>query len=63
MGQESFVLTTLCAGMSPFTSFSELVLQASLMGLMRLVSAFYLISFQRIILNCMKTRDKNKKLE
>ncbi|XP_032668340.1 3-ketodihydrosphingosine reductase [Odontomachus brunneus] len=63
VGQEGFILTTLCAGMSPFTSISELVLQVSLMGLMRLVGAFYLIYFQRIILNCMKTRDKNKKLE
>ncbi|XP_014475990.1 PREDICTED: 3-ketodihydrosphingosine reductase [Dinoponera quadriceps] len=63
VGQEGFIMMTLCAGMSPFTSISELLLQASLMGLMRLVSAFYLVSFQRIILNCMKTRDKNKKLE
>ncbi|XP_015604701.1 3-ketodihydrosphingosine reductase [Cephus cinctus] len=63
VGMEGFILTTLCAGMSPFSSLSELILQSLLMGLLRLVSACYLISFQRIILNCMKTRDKNKKSE
>jgi len=59
----SFIQTTLCSGMSPITSLSELVLQMLLMGLLRLVGAFYLITFQRIILNCMRMRDKNKKSE
>ncbi|KMR00005.1 3-ketodihydrosphingosine reductase-like protein [Lasius niger] len=63
VGLEGFILTTLCSGMSPFKSISELFLQASLMGLLRIVSAFYLISFEKIILNCMRTRDKNKKSE
>jgi len=49
--------------MSPITSFSELVLQMLLMGPLRLLGAFYLIAFQRIILDCMKMRDKNKKSE
>ncbi|EZA60332.1 hypothetical protein DMN91_010553 [Ooceraea biroi] len=63
VGVAGFIQSTLCSGMSPITSFSELVLQMLLMGLLRLVSAFYLISFQRIVLNCMKMRDKNKKSE
>lgn len=63
VGKDGFFLCTLCSGMSPFASIWELLTQVSLMGFFRLVSAFYLILFQRIILNCMKTRDKNKKSE
>ncbi|XP_029166173.1 3-ketodihydrosphingosine reductase [Nylanderia fulva] len=63
VGLDGFILTTLCSGMSPFKSISELLLQASLMGLLRIVSAFYLTSFEKIIQNCMRTRDKNKKSE
>lgn len=63
VGLEGFILTTLCSGMSPFKSISELFLQAFLMGLLRIVSAFYLISFEKIIQNCIRTRDKNKKSE
>lgn len=62
-GLDGFILTTLCAGMAPFSSVTELLLQALLAGILRLIGACYLISFQRIILNCMKNRDKNKKSE
>lgn len=63
VGLEGFILATLCSGMSPFKSIGELLLQASLMGLLRIVGAFYLISFDKIILDCLRTRDKNKKSE
>ncbi|XP_035732012.1 3-ketodihydrosphingosine reductase-like [Vespa mandarinia] len=63
VGMEGFLLCIVSCGMSPFTSILELLMQITLMGLSRLISAFYLISFQRIILKCMKTRDKNKKSE
>lgn len=63
VGFESFILTTLCCGMSPFSSVTELLLQSTLAGFFRLVSACYLLHFQKIIQNCMKTRDKNKKSE
>ncbi|XP_072747996.1 3-ketodihydrosphingosine reductase [Anoplolepis gracilipes] len=63
IGLDGFILATLCSGMSPFKSISELLLQALLMGLLRIVSAFYLICFDKIILNCITTRDKNKKSE
>ncbi|XP_034943773.1 3-ketodihydrosphingosine reductase [Chelonus insularis] len=62
-GFDGFILTTLCAGMSPFTSIYELLIQLLLMGPLRLVGAFYLTLFQRIIRNCMMIRDKNKKFE
>ncbi|KAK0181255.1 hypothetical protein PV327_003553 [Microctonus hyperodae] len=63
VGFESFILSNLCAGFSPFSSFSELILQSILMGPLRLVGAAYLASFQRIIRNTMKTRNENKKSE
>ncbi|XP_011310817.1 3-ketodihydrosphingosine reductase [Fopius arisanus] len=60
-GIDGFMLTTLCCGMSPVSSFAQLVLEVLLMGPFRLVSACYLASFDRIIKSCMKTRDLNKK--
>ena len=63
VGVEGFMLAALCAGMSPFSSIAELVVQSTLVGLFRLVSACYLVHFQRIIRNCIKTRDQNKKSE
>ncbi|CAL7944905.1 unnamed protein product [Xylocopa violacea] len=63
VGMEGFLLTVLCSGMSPFNSIWELLLQSMLMGIFRLVSASYLVHFRKIIQNCMKTRDRNKKSE
>ncbi|XP_053975699.1 3-ketodihydrosphingosine reductase-like [Hylaeus volcanicus] len=63
VGMEGFVLTVLCCGMSPFSSIIELIIQSTLIGLFRIVSACYLVHFRRIIQNCMKTRDNNKKSE
>ncbi|XP_066599146.1 3-ketodihydrosphingosine reductase [Prorops nasuta] len=63
LGMDGFVLTILCSGAAPFASICELILQSFLMGFMRLILAGYLVSFQRIIKGCMKTRDKNKKFE
>ncbi|XP_076288082.1 3-ketodihydrosphingosine reductase [Lasioglossum baleicum] len=63
VGVEGFMLTTLCSGMSPVGSLIELIVQSSLMGFFRFISAFYLIHFKKIIQNCIKTRDKNKKSE
>ncbi|XP_057321811.1 3-ketodihydrosphingosine reductase [Microplitis mediator] len=63
VGFEGFILTTLSAGMSPVSSIAELFVQFLTMGLLRIVGAFYLFSFQRIIKNCINVRDKNKKSE
>ncbi|XP_076629300.1 3-ketodihydrosphingosine reductase isoform X1 [Colletes latitarsis] len=63
VGAEGFILTVLCCGMSPFNSTIELVVQSTLLGLFRIISAFYIVRFRKIIKNCMKTRDKNKKSE
>ncbi|XP_058804285.1 3-ketodihydrosphingosine reductase [Phymastichus coffea] len=63
VGMESFILTTLCTGMSPYASLGELLLQALLMGPLRIISAFYLYSFKNIVKNCMKERESQKKSE
>ncbi|XP_015191776.1 PREDICTED: 3-ketodihydrosphingosine reductase [Polistes dominula] len=62
VGLEGFLLSIVCCGMSPFT-ISEILIQMITMGFIRFISVFYIISFQRIILKCMKTRDMNKKSE
>ncbi|XP_011882944.1 PREDICTED: 3-ketodihydrosphingosine reductase [Vollenhovia emeryi] len=48
VGLEGFILTTLCAGMSP-VKLSGVFAQVPLMGLTRLVSVIYLLLFQRIV--------------
>ncbi|XP_031779959.1 3-ketodihydrosphingosine reductase [Nasonia vitripennis] len=63
IGFESFILTTLCSGMSPYGSLSELLLQSVLMGPLRMISAFYLYSFEKIVKRCMKERESHKKSE
>lgn len=63
VGFESFMLKTVCCGMTPVASLEELFLQVFLMGGFRLISSVYLASFHRIIKNCMKTRDTTKKAE
>ncbi|XP_054285807.1 3-ketodihydrosphingosine reductase [Macrosteles quadrilineatus] len=63
VGFEGFMLVTTCAGMAPVTSLIDLFCQVILMGILRLVSVFYLLSFQKIIKKCMKTKDEDKKSE
>ncbi|KAL0118463.1 hypothetical protein PUN28_009255 [Cardiocondyla obscurior] len=49
VGLEGFIMTTLCAGMSPVDLFCQLFVQVLLMGPLRLVGAVYLFFFQRVI--------------
>lgn len=63
VGFNGFLLSVVSAGMSPFSSIFEILIQWILMGSFRLISACYLMYFQEIIRNCMKNRDKNKKSE
>ncbi|CAG9816814.1 unnamed protein product [Phaedon cochleariae] len=60
VGFESYILTTLCVGMSPFASFLEVITQAVLLGPLRLVSAFYIMSFQNIVKKCHLERENKK---
>nr|UVW99772.1 3-dehydrosphinganine reductase [Nephotettix cincticeps] len=58
MGFESYMLMTTCVGMAPANSFVDLICQVVFMGIFRLVSVFYLLSFQKIVQNCMKDKKK-----
>lgn len=53
VGFEGNILTALSCGMTPVTTLSELFFQVFFMGLFRLISVFYRISFDNIIKNCM----------
>lgn len=63
VGFESFVLTTLCSGMSPITSIFEVVLQILLMSILKLISIGYLLKFQNIIYKSLKCKDLNDKTQ
>ncbi|XP_066261492.1 3-ketodihydrosphingosine reductase [Euwallacea similis] len=52
IGFESFILTTLCIGMSPFHNVIDVLLQSLLMGPLRLVAAFYVKHFEGIVRKC-----------
>ncbi|XP_060537081.1 3-ketodihydrosphingosine reductase [Cylas formicarius] len=54
LGFESFLLTTLCVGMSPYKSILGVLLQAVILGPFRLIAAFYLKYFDCIILKVSK---------
>ncbi|XP_011638417.1 3-ketodihydrosphingosine reductase [Pogonomyrmex barbatus] len=62
VGLEGFILTTLCAGMSPIKLIRQLFMQVCLMGPMRLVGAAYLFFFHRVIDNCKDMREALKKV-
>ena len=61
-GIDGWMLAMLTAGMSPVTSLVDALCQVALMGLLRLVSLFYLIDFARMTQNChdRKTAPKDK---
>ncbi|XP_046400311.1 3-ketodihydrosphingosine reductase [Ischnura elegans] len=63
VGFESFMMKTLCAGMTPFYSVGELIIQAMLMGIFRIIGQFYMYSFHNIVKNCAKLKDDSKKAE
>ncbi|TGZ50838.1 3-ketodihydrosphingosine reductase [Temnothorax longispinosus] len=52
VGWEGFIMVTLCAGMSQVTSLCELIAQAWLMGVLRLIGVFYRSFFERAIKKC-----------
>lgn len=52
VGQDAFMLVNLTCGMSPVTTVIDLCVQVFLMGVFRLISLFYLVSFDRIVRKC-----------
>ncbi|XP_022901252.1 3-ketodihydrosphingosine reductase [Onthophagus taurus] len=60
IGMESFLLTTLCVGMTSHRKYYELAYHCILLGPFKLISSFYLGNFHKIINDCAK---KNKKAD
>lgn len=56
IGLDGFMLSNLTCGMSPASSVLEVASQVLTMGIFRLISLFYLNSFQQIVLKCKNER-------
>jgi 3-dehydrosphinganine reductase len=59
-GLEGWMLNTLTAGMTPVTSLLDALAQVFLMSLLRLVSLFYLMDFDKIVRTCKDEREREK---
>lgn len=55
-GLEGWMLSTITAGMNPVNSAVDAICQVALMGLLRLISLYYLMDFGRITQNCEGTK-------
>uniref|UniRef100_A0A2P2IBI8 3-ketodihydrosphingosine reductase-like n=2 Tax=Hirondellea gigas TaxID=1518452 RepID=A0A2P2IBI8_9CRUS len=63
VGMEGFMLTTLCAGMGPLTHFTDFCAQVFLTGVFRIISAFVLFNFSRIVRAEQRSRASSKRKE
>ncbi|KAK9890106.1 hypothetical protein WA026_008916 [Henosepilachna vigintioctopunctata] len=63
IGFESFITTTLCKGMSPFTSFFQVIMESMIIGWIRLISSFYVHRFHKIVQLCYDEKKKQKKIK
>ncbi|CAG9768201.1 unnamed protein product [Ceutorhynchus assimilis] len=63
VGLEGFIVTTLCIGMSPFCSLVDVAIEATLLGPLRLIAAFYVKHFEGIIFKCSMEKKNNQKKE
>ena len=57
-GLEGWMVSTLTAGMGPVRTMVDALCQITLMGILRLVSLFYLMDFRRIIRKVGQTRNE-----
>ncbi|XP_065221275.1 3-ketodihydrosphingosine reductase [Planococcus citri] len=62
IGLESYLVTVLCSGMSPVRSFLDIIHQAPLLGLLRVVSYFIQAHFLSIIKKCAREEESKKKI-
>lgn len=60
IGFESFILTTLCVGMSRFNDIADVVWQSLLLGPLRIISAFYVLYFQHVVKKCTQEKIKTQ---
>uniref|UniRef100_A0A8D9AIV3 3-dehydrosphinganine reductase n=1 Tax=Cacopsylla melanoneura TaxID=428564 RepID=A0A8D9AIV3_9HEMI len=56
LGLESFMLTTLSAGMSPIVNIQDTLIQAFLMGPLRIVAIYLHFTFDNIVKKCRKAQ-------
>ncbi|XP_044765491.1 3-ketodihydrosphingosine reductase [Coccinella septempunctata] len=61
IGFNGFILTTLCKGFSPFKSFRQVIFESAILGLIRFVSAFYVVQMQKIIQLCFDEKEQRKR--
>ncbi|KAL3290135.1 hypothetical protein HHI36_023500 [Cryptolaemus montrouzieri] len=60
IGLSSFLMTTLCKGMAPFTSSFQVIFESILIGLLRLIGAFYISRFHKIVQFCHNKKENGK---
>ncbi|XP_065165250.1 3-ketodihydrosphingosine reductase [Atheta coriaria] len=60
VGFESWLMTTLCVGMTPFQRYFDVIVQALTLGPIRLISSFYITNFQKIVIKCKEEREGAK---
>jgi len=63
IGFESAIVRIVCAGMSPVTSLSELLIQVHTMGILRLAGFFFLKSFDTIVHKGIMKQQKSEQVE
>ncbi|XP_064488099.1 3-ketodihydrosphingosine reductase-like [Ornithodoros turicata] len=61
VGFDGRFILTLCAGMMPFNSWLDLMVQVLSMGFLRLVGVFYLGRFYSVVASCASKREGSKK--
>ncbi|XP_023225867.1 3-ketodihydrosphingosine reductase-like [Centruroides sculpturatus] len=62
IGIEGWMISNLCCGMSPISSLSQMFIQILLMGPFRLIGVFCLKNFDKIIKDCLRQQEENKKV-
>lgn len=62
IGIEGWLLSNLCCGMSPISSFSQMFIQILLLGPLRLMGIYFLKDFDKIIRDCIKQQQEVKKV-
>ena len=61
VGMDGKVLSIVCAGMAPFSTVLDLLIQIFCMPVLRIVAVFTLFNFDRIVSKCMQKKDQDKK--
>lgn len=60
VGFDGYMVSTLCTGIGPLGTISDVIQQVSLMSLIRFITVFYILHFQRIIKQCKSNESSDK---